>query len=76
MPYSFHRARTVSSTQGVLVKSSVVVLGCDQILRFLGHWAMMSFVQEPMVGKGFQNQEILDPSLIRLCDLGQPISAL
>lgn len=37
---------------------------------------MMSFVQEPMVGKGFQNQEILDLSLIHLCDLGQPISAL
>lgn len=37
---------------------------------------MMSFVQEPMIGKGFQNQEILDPSLTRLCDLGQPIAAL
>lgn len=37
---------------------------------------MTPFVQEPTVGKDFQNQEILDPSLTDLCELGQPISAL
>lgn len=59
----------------MLVKSSSVVPGCDQILRFLGHWAMTPFVQEPTAGN-FQNRETLDPSLTDLCDFGQPISAL